>query len=81
MPRDRPPLHSARGEAALHFGQGGIENDFNMACFDNTAEARRGLDDVSDLYRRVIAAYSAGVNVYVSQHRSELPDWMPGSPR
>jgi acyl-homoserine-lactone acylase len=67
----------ARGEEALHFGQRGIENDFNMARFDNMAEARRGLADVSDLYRGVIAAYAAGVNAYVSQHRSELPDWMP----
>lgn len=67
----------ARGEEALHFGQRGVENDFNMARFDNRDEARRGLDDVSDLYRRVIAAYAAGVNAYVSQHRSELPAWMP----
>ena len=29
------------------------------------------------LYRRVIGAYAAGVNLYVSQHRSELPAWMP----
>ena len=67
----------ARGEEALHFGLRGVENDFNMARFDNTAEARRGLDDVSDVYRRVISAYAAGVNLYVSQHRSELPAWMP----
>lgn len=67
----------ARGEEALHFGQRGVENDFNMARFDNLAEARRGLDEVSDLYRRVIAAYAAGVNAYVSRHRSELPAWMP----
>ncbi len=68
---------AARGEAALHFGQGGVENDFNIARFDNLAEARRGLDEVSDVYRQVIAAYAAGVNAYVSQHRSELPAWMP----
>ena len=68
---------AARGEAALHFGQGGVENDFNIARFDNMAEARRGLDEVSDVYRQVIAAYAAGVNAYVSQHRSELPAWMP----
>ena len=67
----------ARGEEALHFGQRGVENDFNMARFDNLDEARRGLDEVSDLYRRVIAAYAAGVNAYVSQRRSELPAWMP----
>ena len=68
---------AARGEAAMHFGQGAIEGDFNMARFDNVAEARRGLDEVSDVYRQVIAAYAAGVNAYASQHRAELPAWMP----
>ena len=68
---------AARGEAALHFGQGGVENDFNIARFDNLAEARRGLDEVSDVYRQVIAAYAAGVNEYVAQHRAELPAWIP----
>jgi acyl-homoserine-lactone acylase len=68
---------AARGEAALHFGRSAIENDFNMARFDNVAEARRGLADVSDVYRQVIAAYAAGVDTYVSRHRSELPAWMP----
>lgn len=68
---------AARGEGAKYFGEAGIANDFAMAQFDNTAESRRGLERITPLYRRVIAAYAAGVNRYVSQHRSELPDWMP----
>lgn len=67
----------ARGQEALHFGADGIENDFRMAHFDNTAEAQRALGEISDLYRGLISAYAAGVNRYVAKHRSELPVWMP----
>ena len=67
----------ARGQEALHFGASGVENDFRMAHFDNTAEAQKALSGISDLYRRLISAYAAGVNRYVARHRSELPSWMP----
>ena len=67
----------ARGEAAQIFGAAGIENDLDMAQFDNLAEARRGLTDLSPLFRRVIAAYAAGVNRYVAKNRGRLPEWMP----
>ena len=67
----------ARGQEALYFGESGIENDFRMAHFDNMAEAERGLREISDLYRGIIAAYAAGVNRYVASHRTELPAWMP----
>lgn len=68
---------SARGEAARHFGDSGLAGDIAMAQFDNLAEAQRGLDRITPLYRRVIASYAAGVNRYVAQHRDEFPDWMP----
>ncbi|HXG54607.1 MAG TPA: penicillin acylase family protein [Vicinamibacterales bacterium] len=68
---------SARGEGARYFGDSGLAGDIAMAQFDNLAEARRGLDRITPLYRRVIAAYAAGVNRYVTRHRTELPDWMP----
>jgi acyl-homoserine-lactone acylase len=68
---------SARGEEAKYFGVSGIENDAGMAMFDNLAAARRGLDTVSPLYRAILAAYAAGVNRYVAQHRDSLPVWMP----
>lgn len=67
----------ARGEEAKYFGDAGLANDLAMAQFDNVAEARRGLERITPLYRRIIGAYAAGVNRYVSQHRSELPEWMP----
>jgi acyl-homoserine lactone acylase PvdQ len=34
---------AARGQAALVFGASGIENDLDMAQFDNVEQARRGL--------------------------------------
>ncbi len=67
----------ARGQEALHFGRAGLENDFQLQQFDNMAEARRGLAEVSDVYRRVITAYAAGVNRYTARHRTTLPSWMP----
>lgn len=67
----------ARGEQAKFFGEEGLENDVQMATFDNLAQARRGLDQVSPLFRRMLAAYAAGVNRYVSRHRASLPLWMP----
>ena len=66
-----------RGEEARHFGEAGLTNDSAMAQFDNLAEARRGLERITPLYRRIITAYAAGVNRYVARHRSELPSWMP----
>ena len=68
---------AARGQAAMVFGASGIENDFDMAQFDNLEQARRGLAELSPLFRRVITAYAAGVNRYVSRNRERLPDWMP----
>lgn len=67
----------ARGEAAKYFGEPGLTNDLAMAQFDNLAEATRGLERITPLYRRIITAYAAGVNRYVSQHRPEFPEWMP----
>lgn len=70
-------LVAARGEEAKYFGEPGLQNDLAMAQFDNLAEARRGLDRVSPLYRRMLAAYAAGVNRYVSRHKDTLPAWIP----
>lgn len=67
----------ARGEQAKFFGEQGVDNDAQMAAFDNLAQARLGLEQVSPLFRRMITAYAAGVNRYVSQHRASLPAWMP----
>ena len=68
---------AARGEAARVFGAQAVENDLDMAQFDNLAEARRGLTELSPLFRRVITAYAAGVNRYVASNRARVPSWMP----
>jgi acyl-homoserine-lactone acylase len=69
---------SARGLAGLYFGRGGIDNDFQIAHFDNVNVSQRAVGEISDLYRMIISAYAAGVNRYVATHRAELPAWMPG---
>jgi acyl-homoserine-lactone acylase len=66
---------AARGEQAKYFGESGLEDDFEMVQFDNIGEATRGLDLVSPLYRRILSAYVAGVNTYLTENRRELPDW------
>lgn len=68
---------SARGEEARYFGEQGLSNDVAMAQFDNLAVSSAALERITPLYRRIIAAYAAGVNQYVRAHRSELPEWMP----
>jgi acyl-homoserine-lactone acylase len=68
---------TARGQAAMHFGRGALEGDLQMSRFDNLAESVRALETISPLYRRLIGAYAAGVNLYVSKNRHTLPAWMP----
>jgi acyl-homoserine-lactone acylase len=68
---------SARGVEAAHFGEEGLSNDLAMAQFDNLAASHQALETITPLYRRIIAAYAAGVNRYVRAHRAELPEWMP----
>lgn len=70
-------LIGARGEAARYFGDEGIANDLAMARFENLAASTRALDEVSPLYRRMLEAFAAGVNLYVAQHRDRLPAWIP----
>ena len=71
----------ARGEESKYFGESGLQNDVQMAQFDNIGEAERGLSAVSPRYRRLLTAYAAGVNRYLEQHRAELPPWVsPISP-
>lgn len=67
----------ARGEAALHFGESALENDFAMAQYDNIEQARLGLEQLSPEFRRIVTAFVAGVNRYVEQHKSSLPGWIP----
>jgi acyl-homoserine-lactone acylase len=70
-------LISARGEEAKYFGESGIENDFAMARLDNLTESRRGLERVSPVFRRMLAAYAAGLNAHLRQRRSLSPAAIP----
>jgi acyl-homoserine-lactone acylase len=67
---------AARGESARYFGEVGIQNDVNMARFDNIAEATRGLSFLSPLFNRIVTSYVAGVNRYLELHRPQLPAWV-----
>jgi acyl-homoserine-lactone acylase len=67
----------ARGEEALHFGEAGLQNDVGMALYDNLGEARKGLDQLSPEFRRIVSAFVGGVNRYVERHRDSLPEWAP----
>jgi acyl-homoserine-lactone acylase len=68
---------NARGDAARVFGRAALENDLVMRRMDNLGEARRALDKISGLYRKLIRGFVAGINTYVTEHRAELPDWIP----
>jgi acyl-homoserine-lactone acylase len=67
----------ARGEASLHFGESALEGDVAMAQFDNWGEARKGLEQLSPEFRRIVSSFVAGVNRYVERNRGSLPAWVP----
>ena len=67
---------AARGEQARTFGTG-LDSDFLVKLYDSPAESARDLQRVGSVYRAMVAAYAAGFNLYVEQHRSELPGWIP----
>jgi acyl-homoserine-lactone acylase len=67
----------ARGEAAKTFGVEALEHDVAMQRVDNYAEARRQLGHLGAAFRGVVKAFADGVNLYVSQHRDEVPAWIP----
>ncbi|RPJ85058.1 MAG: hypothetical protein EHM13_02240, partial [Acidobacteria bacterium] len=67
----------ARGEAARYFGPSGLNNDLGVRRMANLEESRRHLKDLDGTYRKVLEAFAAGVTHYVSQHRAELPAWVP----
>ena len=66
----------ARGESAKYFGQGS-EGDFLLKQFDNYGACRKNFTQLDPLLQKIFRAYAAGVNRYVSQHRAELPAWIP----
>jgi acyl-homoserine-lactone acylase len=70
-------LLRARGEAARALGPAELESDLRMHRADNLGEARRQLGKRSRGFQAVLRGFAEGVNLYVAQHRSELPDWIP----
>jgi acyl-homoserine-lactone acylase len=69
-------LVSARGEQARYFGTG-MESDFLLKLYENMRMSEQDLRGVSTVYRKMMHAYAAGINLYVAEHRSELPSWIP----
>ena len=69
-------LVSARGEEAKYFGTG-IESDFLLGLYDNLRMSEQDLRRVGTLYRKIVNAYAAAINLYVAQHRDALPSWIP----
>ena len=65
-----------RGEYAKYFGTS-VEADLLIKRFNNEQAVKDGYRHLSPLLQRIIAAYVAGVNRYLAQHRSELPSWIP----
>lgn len=69
---------SARGAAHEAYGAP-IDADFRIHQFRNMEVSERLYAKLPSLYKGLIEAYVAGVNLYLSQHRSELPKWVPAT--
>ncbi len=69
-------LVNARGEQARYFGTG-ADSDLLLKLYDNMGMAAKDLLGVSGVYRKMMDAYAAGFNLYVEEHRPELPSWIP----
>lgn len=70
-------LLRARGDAARALGPAELESDLRMRRADNLGEARRQLGKRSRGFQAVLRGFAEGVNLYVAQHRQELPAWIP----
>jgi len=68
---------AGRGEAAKWFGPASLDNDLAMQRFDNMRQARLALDVVDPEFREVLEGFAEGFNLYVREHASTLPSWMP----
>jgi acyl-homoserine lactone acylase PvdQ len=67
---------AARGESAKHLGAG-VEEDFRMKRYGNYEVAKTNFHKLGPLFQRMMTAYAQGFNLYVSERRRELPDWIP----
>jgi acyl-homoserine-lactone acylase len=69
---------AARGQAHEAYGAS-IESDFRIQQFRNREVSAQMYAKLPSLYKGLIDSYIAGVNSYISQHRSALPRWVPES--
>lgn len=68
----------ARGELARHFGgEGNVESDFWNRQYRVRARAIATYHKLDPDFRSMLEGFAGGLNYYVSQHRDELPDWVP----
>ncbi|HEY7912208.1 MAG TPA: penicillin acylase family protein, partial [Blastocatellia bacterium] len=67
---------TARGEQARFFGIN-IESDFRMKRYANHEVARARFAELTPLFQSMMEAYAEGFNLYVREHRDELPGWIP----
>ncbi len=70
-------LVRSRGEISRHLGPEHLASDLAMRRLDNAGEARRALPGLGKGFRRALAGFAAGVNLYVREHRDRLPAWIP----
>ncbi len=68
-------LLSSRGEMARHLGPDHLEDD--LAAKPGYARARETYESFPPDTRDVMEGFAAGVNAYVREHRTELPEWAP----
>ncbi len=67
---------AARGGAHEAYGAP-IDADFRTLQFHNPEVSERLYAKLPPLYKGLVDSYVAGVNHYMSQHRAELPKWVP----
>jgi acyl-homoserine-lactone acylase len=69
---------AARGQAHQAYGAP-IDADFRIHQFRNREISEQLFAKLPPLYKGLIESYVAGVNQYISKHRSSMPAWVPQS--
>jgi acyl-homoserine-lactone acylase len=67
---------AARGQAHQAYGAS-IDADFRIQQFRNREISEQLYAKLPPLYKGLIESYVAGVNRYISNHRSSMPAWVP----
>lgn len=64
----------ARGEMAALYGDEFVESDFQKFVMGIPQFAQRAITQIAPAIRRLIEAFTAGVNHYMHEHRNALPE-------